>query len=173
MKERGNAIKVSFCGRKLRDYLRRLFCEVLSTKLSSVFLMVQSCDKNSLKVQCWSVYFGKQNAICRSKGMERLRQGKAFSLYRAAGDSGSRLTSSGERQKLEFEIITNTALMPMVWAFNPFVSSLKIQIIRFEKKIKKDKACDSNLHSYQKTNIQSPHFIRNKEMLSFYSANVY
>lgn len=43
--------------------------------------MVQSCDKNSLKVQCRSVYFGKRNAICRSEGMERLRQGKAFSLH--------------------------------------------------------------------------------------------
>lgn len=36
---------------KIRNYLRKLFCEVLPTKLSSVFLMIQSCDENSLKVQ--------------------------------------------------------------------------------------------------------------------------
>lgn len=78
--------------------------------------------------------FWKAERYLQERGNGKIETGQGIQSALGPGDSGSRLTSSGERQKLEFEIITNTALMPMVWAFNLFVSSLKIQIIRFEKK---------------------------------------
>lgn len=52
------------------------------------------------------------------------------------GDSGSQLTSEVESHKLEFKIITNTALMPTGCAFNPCVESFKIQIIPLKIKAK-------------------------------------
>lgn len=81
-----------------------------------------------------------------------MNTGQGIRSVSGPGDSGSQLTSSVEGQKLEFEIITNTALMPMVWAFKPFVSSLKIQTIRFKKKFKKTKhAIQIYIHTRKQT----------------------
>lgn len=60
------------CHRKtMRNYLRKLFCEVWPAKFSSVFLVIQYQDKNCLRYST-RIYFGKLNAISKSEGMETL-----------------------------------------------------------------------------------------------------
>jgi hypothetical protein len=68
---RNRPLKWIFAKKLMRNYLRKLFCEVWPTKVSSVFLMIQSCNKSSFKVQ-HSSQSQKQNASPRSEEMEIL-----------------------------------------------------------------------------------------------------